>query len=220
MYHESLDSNDRAGATMLLGAGIGDALKVKGRYEVVTMGPVEDRREEYNELRATIAEAKRARNVTLVAYLESLLEQIPIEEKWRDVIDNLVTTVGKNLLLDTILGNSAAGTIAMGLKSAGTAVIADTMASHASWTEVTNIAARLAPSFSAASAGSKTTSATVNFVLTSGSGVTIAGVFVVIAGSTTVSNTTGTLFSAGDFSGGNKTASSGDTVQVTYSLSV
>ena len=36
--------------------------------------------------------------------------------KWEDAIENLVTTVGKNLTLDTILGNSAAGAVVMGLK--------------------------------------------------------------------------------------------------------
>ena len=56
--------------------------------------------------------------------------------KWEAPIENLVTTVGKNLTLDTILGNSAAGAVVMGLKGTGTAVAADTQASHASWLEV------------------------------------------------------------------------------------
>ena len=56
--------------------------------------------------------------------------------KWEDGIKNLVTTVGKNLTLDTILGNSAAGAVVMGLKGTGTANVADTQASHASWLEV------------------------------------------------------------------------------------
>jgi len=56
--------------------------------------------------------------------------------KWEDDVENLVTTVGKNLTLDTILGNSAAGAVVMGLKGTGTAVVADTQSSHASWNEV------------------------------------------------------------------------------------
>ena len=80
--------------------------------------------------------------------------------KWEDDIENLVTTVGKNFTLDTTLGNTAGGAVVMGLKGTGTAVVADTQASHASWLEVglanapTYSGNRPTPSFSAASAGS------------------------------------------------------------------
>lgn len=142
--------------------------------------------------------------------------------KWIDTIANLVTTVGKNLLLDTILGNSAAGAVIMGLKNAGSAAAGDTQASHAGWTECgganapTYSGTRKSPSFSAASAGSKSTSAAVSFSITSTG--TVAGCFVNLGGSTTIDNTTGTLFSAGDFSGGSKSVTSGDTLNVTYTL--
>lgn len=56
--------------------------------------------------------------------------------KWKDDIHNLVTTVGKNLTMDTVLGNSAAGAVVMGLKGTGTADVADTQASHGTWLEV------------------------------------------------------------------------------------
>lgn len=144
-------------------------------------------------------------------------------EKWRDTINNLVTTVGKNLLLDKILGNSAAGAVVMGLKGTGSAASGDTQASHAGWLEVggsnapTYTGNRQTPSFSAASAGSKATSSAVSFAMT-GSG-TVAGCFINIGGSATKDDTTATLFSAGDFSSGNKTVTSGDTLNVTYTLS-
>lgn len=142
--------------------------------------------------------------------------------KWRDTIDNLVTTVGKNLLLDSILGNSAAGAVVMGLKGTGSAAAGDTQGSHAGWLEVgganapTYSGTRKSPSFSAASAGSKATSAASSFAVTSSG--TVAGCFLNLGGSSTVDNTTGTLFSAGDFSGGSKTVSNGDTLNVTYTL--
>ena len=142
--------------------------------------------------------------------------------KWRDTIANLVTTVGKNLLLDTILGNSAAGAVVMGLKGTGSAAAGDTQGSHAGWLEVgganapTYSGTRKTPSFSAASGGSKTTSAATSFSIT-GTG-TVAGCFINLAGSSTVDNTTGTLFSAGDFSGGSKSVTSGDTLNCTYTL--
>ena len=145
--------------------------------------------------------------------------------KWTDEIENLVTTVGKNFALDTLLGGSAyTASVVMGLKGTGTAVIGDTMASHASWLEVggTNAPAftgnRPVPTFAAASAGSKATSAAVSFSFTSGG--TVAGCFICLAGSATKDNTTGTLYSAGDFSGGNRTVAASDTLNVTYTASL
>lgn len=143
--------------------------------------------------------------------------------KWSDDIENLVTTVGKNATLDTILGNVAAGAVVMGLKGTGTAVVADTQASHASWLEVGGTNAptysgnRPTPSFSVASAGSKTTSSAVSFSIT-GTG-TVAGCFINIGGSATKDSTTGTLFSAGDFSS-SKSVVNGDTIAVTYTATL
>lgn len=141
--------------------------------------------------------------------------------KWEETIENLVTTVGKNLALDTILGNSAAGAVVMGLKGTGSAAAGDTQASHAGWLEVGAVnapaytAPRKTPSFSAAAAGSKTTSAVVAFTFTSGG--TVAGAFINIGGSSVIDNTTGTLFSAGDFAA-SKTVATNDVLNVTYTL--
>lgn len=145
--------------------------------------------------------------------------------KWEDEIINLVTTIGKNSLIDKFLDLSSAHTnIFMGLKGTGTAVIADTMSSHASWNEVgtanapTYTSPRKTPAFSAASSGSKATSAASSFAITSSG--TVAGCFIVMSGTSAIDNTTGTLFSAGDFTGGNKTVANGDTLNVSYSLAV
>jgi hypothetical protein len=143
--------------------------------------------------------------------------------KWEEPIVNLVTTVGKNATLNTILGNSAAGAIVMGLKGTGTANVADTQASHATWLEVglanapTYSGNRPTPSFSAASAGSKTTSAAVSFNITSTG--TVAGCFINIGGSSTIDDTTGVLFSAGDFAA-SKSVVSGDSIAVTYTATL
>jgi len=48
-----------------------------------------------------------------------------------------------------------------------------------------------------------------------GSG-TVAGCFINIGGSATKDDTTGTLFSAGDFTAGSKTVTNGDTLSVSY----
>ena len=143
--------------------------------------------------------------------------------KWEEDIHNVVCTVGKNATLDGILGNSAQGAVVMGLKGTGTAVAADTMSSHSTWLEVglanapTYSGNRPAPTFSAASAGSKTTSSAVSFSMT-GTG-TVAGCFINIGGSATKDTTTGILFSAGDFSS-SKSVVSGDTIAVTYTATL
>lgn len=151
--------------------------------------------------------------------------------KWEDSIDNLVVAVGKQLMLDTILaGSGFSATVVMGLIGATpTFSASDTQSSHGGWTEVggTNAPAysgtRKTPSFSAAtSSGStpsnvttKATSAAVNFTFTSGG--TVAGCFININGSASQDNTTGTLYSAGAFTGGSKTVASTDQLNVTYS---
>lgn len=150
--------------------------------------------------------------------------------KWRDEIENLVTTVGKNLALDTLLAGSAYTVTGpyMGLISSVSYTAlnaADTMSSHAGWLEAGNANAatysgsRKTAVFSSASAGSKALSAALAFTFT-GSG-TIKGAFVVLGSgaSATIDNTGGTLYSAGLFSGGDKTVASTDVVNVSYTAS-
>ena len=149
---------------------------------------------------------------------------------WEDTFDNVVCTAGKNLALDTILAGSAYTVTGpyMGLISSvsySATAAADTMASHAGWTEAgsTNaptFAARIAPAWSAASAGAKATSAAVSFTMT-GAG-TLVGAFIVFGPGavTTLMNASGTLLSAGAFSGGNQVVNLGNVVNVSYSLTV
>jgi hypothetical protein len=146
--------------------------------------------------------------------------------KWEDDIENVVTTLGKNWLLDNGLNTSAtnATNVYMGLKSSGTAVAADTMASHASWTEL-NISSssgvRQSVSFSSAASGTKSTSSAVSWSITTAGPTTVAGIFIVLgsSASTTNGNTSGTLYSAGDFSV-SRSVLAGDTLNITYSSSL
>lgn len=141
--------------------------------------------------------------------------------KWVDYIDNLVTTAGKNDLLDKYLAGSAyTAAWYLGLidSSGYTAVAAaDTSASHAGWTENVNYsnATRPAPSWGSAAAGSKASTATA-FII-NGAGGTIKGAFLI--SNSTKSGTTGVLYSAGLFSGGDRAVTSGDTLNVTYTAS-
>jgi hypothetical protein len=146
--------------------------------------------------------------------------------KWSDNIDNLTTNVGRKSLLDSYFANTGGGAVVMGLKGTGTAAYTDTQSSHAGWLEVgatnapTYSGTRKTPTFSAATSANPSvlsTSAAVVFSMT-GSG-TVAGAFINIGGTSAIDNTTGTLFSAGDFTAGSKTVTSGDTINVTYTLS-
>lgn len=151
--------------------------------------------------------------------------------KWRDEFTNTVMTAGKNLALDTILAGSAytvtgpyMGLISSSSYSAISA--ADTMSSHAGWLEAGNANAptysgsRKTAAFSSASSGSKALSSALSYSIT-GTG-TIKGCFIVFgpSASATVDNTSGTLLSAGLFSGGDRAVINGDTVNVSYSLAL
>lgn len=139
-----------------------------------------------------------------------------------DVFPNLVPNVGKNYLLDNGMAGSAyTAAFYMGLVDGGSAPTynaGDTMASHAGWTENTQYSqsTRPAVSWSSASGGAKTLASGVVFSISAGG--TIAGCFLTTV--STKAGTTGTLFSAGSFTGGNKVVSNGDTLTVSYSLSL
>lgn len=146
------------------------------------------------------------------------------KEKWRDYAENLITTAGKNDMLDKYLkGSSYTQTFRMGLCGTGTKAAADTQASHAGWSEVglannpTYSGNRKDVTMGSASSGSSA-APTQSFSITSSG--TVAGVFTNNGGSATKDDTTGVLFSAGDFSGGNKTVANGDTLNVSYSVSL
>lgn len=141
------------------------------------------------------------------------------KEKWRDYIDNLVTTVGKNDALDKYLKGSAyTQTFRLGLAGAGTKAVGDTQASHAGWSELTAYTGNRKDVTMGSASGGVSVSPTQVFAVTGP--MTVAGCFTNNGGSATKSDTSGVLFSAGDFTGGSKTVDNGDTMNVTYTLTV
>lgn len=137
--------------------------------------------------------------------------------KWEDEAKNVVTNVGLDHILDVVLhATSATATWYVGLKNTGTPVAADTAASHASWTENTNYTGnRQEYEEAAASSQSITNSANrASFPITSDS-QTISGAFL----DSTTSGTAGILLCVADFTGGDKSADNGDTLEVTYTIS-
>jgi hypothetical protein len=153
------------------------------------------------------------------------------ELKWRDVVDNVVCTVGKNLMLDTLFDGSAYTVTGafMGLISSvnyGAGPMAsDTMANHPGWTEAggvnapTYTAPRLTCAWGSASNGVKAFPSALTFAIT-GSG-TVKGTFIVLGTGavSTIDDTNGVLWAAGLFTGGDKLVGSGDTVNSSYSVS-
>lgn len=136
-------------------------------------------------------------------------------EKWRDGFDNLVTTVGKNDLLDKYFKGSAyTAAWFLGLKGSGAPVVGDTLASHASWSEVNPYTGnRPAITFGTSASGSNTATA-VSYAITLAGPTTVAGGFV----SSVNTGTAGILYSAGDFSSARSVAA-GDTLNVTLTVS-
>jgi hypothetical protein len=147
--------------------------------------------------------------------------------RWTDTIENLVVNVGKIDLLDKYFsGTTYTAAWYLGLVDGGSSPTynaADTMSSHAGWTESTaySNATRPAPSWGSATAagggagspgtGSKATTATAFNI---NGTATIAGAFLTTGSAK--SGTTGTLYSAGSFTGGNRSVINGDTLNVTY----
>jgi hypothetical protein len=149
-------------------------------------------------------EADHARRDMLASHMQML---------WAGQQNNLVVTQGLNDLLDRYFsGSSYTAAWFLGLiSSVSFSAIAagDTMASHAGWTEAgpTNApnysaGTRPAISFSAASAGSKASSAAG----------TVRGCFT--TSNSTKDGTTGTLYNAVLFTGGDRVVAASDVVNV------
>jgi len=203
--------------------------KAEGYYIATMTGPVEERRQEYIELRDQIAEIESKGLITRLLLssrlevLQSKLAAIPTEVKWVDEVHNLVTTVGKNNILDNHLSGSAytaawyLGLIRATGYTTGPAA-GDTMATHSGWTESVaySNAARATTAWSAAAAGSKALSAGAVFNINATD--TIKGCF--LNSIATKSGTTGTLYSAGLFTDGDQPVVNGNTLTVTYTASV
>lgn len=146
-------------------------------------------------------------------------------EKWRDTFPNLVVNEGLQLMNDTFFdGSSYTAAWYLGLitgpSSGTTFAAADTMASHGGWTEDTTYsnANRPTVTFGSATLADPSVIATTATSFSINGATTVAGAF--LTTDNTKGGTAGTLFSASDFTGGDRLLQSGDTLNVTYTFTL
>jgi hypothetical protein len=151
------------------------------------------------------------------------------EVKWADDAPNLVTTVGKNLALDTILAGSAYTVtgpymfLIGAVSYTGVPLAADTMSSHTSWTEgggtnaPTYSGSRPTVSWNSASSGSKSPSARRCSRSPAPARPRASAWCWALAPARRRTTPAGTLYSAGLFSGGDQAVVNTNTLTITYS---
>lgn len=145
--------------------------------------------------------------------------------KWTETFHNLVVNEGLVSMNNTYFkGAGYTAAWYLGLVSGATSptyAAGNTLASHSGWTELVPGTAytgnRPAVTFGSPTSANPSviTSSAVSYSMLVNSTV-VAGAFLC----TVDSGTSGTLFSAGSFSGGNKSVDAGDTLNVTYSFSL
>jgi hypothetical protein len=145
--------------------------------------------------------------------------------KWEDTAENGVTDAGIASLLNIYFRNQtqiASWYIGLVDNSGFVSFAsADTMSSHAGWSEVStgsySNANRLQWSAGAPSGGAIVNASTADHNMTPVSALTVKGLF--LTSDNTKGGTTGTLFSTAAFTGGTQTVNNGDTLKVTYTVS-
>lgn len=145
--------------------------------------------------------------------------------KWTDEFHNLVVSTGLQYTNTQLFkGITYTATWYMGLVTGpgagNTYAAGDTMALHTGWSEAVGYAQSTRPALSFATASTATPSVlstSAPAVYTVNTAATIGGAFITTGN--TKSGTTGTLFSVGNFTVGDRPVVSGDTINVTYTFS-
>jgi hypothetical protein len=148
--------------------------------------------------------------------------------KWTAEGDNLVVNAGLQYMAGTALANSAAQITTWyiglyGAAASNTPDPADTMASHAGWTEITPYSDSTRPTATFAPSTNANPSVVTNTsnkaVFNINATATVGGAF--LTSNSTKGGSSGTLFSAADFqSPGDRSVVSGDVLSVTYQFNL
>ncbi len=146
--------------------------------------------------------------------------------KWKEENHNLVVNVGlQDMNAQYFTGSSYTAAWYIGLYGAGasnTPAASDTMSSHAGWTEVTDYSQSTRPTCTFGVPTTSDPSVATNTASPASFSIngttTVGGAF--LTSNNTKGGTTGILFSASDFTGGDRSVVSGDTLTVTYTFSL
>lgn len=240
-HAEKIQARVMAGAALVHARNLSEGISAGGLYTVSNWRPAPARLDEFVALRDRLsylmAGHLRFESLHEIEALRRRMADIPQELVFEDTFCNTVVTEGKNAILTHFLKGSAytASQVLGLIEDAGYSAIAAgntaaniTAAAGGSptngWNEAqsSTCAARQTPSFGTASAGSLAATATSHSILATD---VIKGAFLLCrstagtAPSTTVGNTSGALYSAGLFSGGDRSVINGDTLNVSYTAS-
>jgi hypothetical protein len=134
--------------------------------------------------------------------------------KWTETVENVVTTQGKNDLLDKYLkGSTYTAAWFLLLAGVGTKAAADTLASHAAWAELTPYAGNRPALVWGTPSGGSVSATAIAFTINATATVAGAAVASVNTG------TSGVLYNVADFAA-SRSVLSGDTLNVTMTLTI
>lgn len=233
----------RAGANLAVSSALAEGACAHGVYGFACLRPAPARVAEVVSLRDRLQQLLAAGLRAAwddVERIRARLREIPHDIAWQDAwAPNTVVTEGKNAALTHVLkGSTYTASQVLGLIedtgysaiAAGNTAANITAAGGGSptngWNEApsSTLATRGTPSFGSASSGSLATSSAVSLSIIATD--TIKGAFLLMrstagtAPTTTVGNTSGALYSAGLFSGGDRSVANGDTLNVSYTASL
>ena len=174
-----------------------------------------------------VANTKSTEALKATGYYEIECRDKDGNVKWTDRTKNLVVNVGLQYRAGPALTSVTQSTTwyigVYGAGASNTPAAGDTMSSHAGWTEVVpySNATRVQAVFATATTAnpSVVTNSASPASFTINATATIGGAF--LTSGSAKSGTTGTLFSAADFSSpGDRSVVSGDVLSVTYTFSL
>jgi hypothetical protein len=141
--------------------------------------------------------------------------------KWVEEFHNKVPNVALDHILATEFTSGAQITtwyIGLISSASPTFAAADTMASHAGWTEYTTYSQANRVTYVGVEGSQAVTNSVSPALFTVNAGsTTVSGAFII--SNNTISGSTGTLAAEGAFTGGNRSPANGDQISVTYTYS-